>query len=540
MEFYFSDQEDGVNPSMLQRTDSKEIEPNANHDPDSTLLEAEDLEVEQQLLQGYRQRITFFNLPDTVKRRILVYAGLLRPCLITINNEQCRAKRAAGLCSNSSRISRPSWYSKWSTPYTGTCDHPALPVGVFLASRAARQELGALFFAHNRYSALIFGRQDYKFFSLATQWGLLHLRHLDILLGGQDRYLKNGRGVHRTVLNIWSEFCQNATERMPSLRYFSMKCKVKELDIASRLMCSMDPFPTLAHCAFHFSDVEHDDIRPVIKRAAWRLTGNLSDTESRPSFPYLKLPREIQLMILDQLLTECSDPWLPAAERHTGMIGFLDRQASPRRYSFLACCGTCSPVGSMCFCEIRQTAFSTSCSCFTSPLPYFLVSRSFYEDCRHIFFSKNRFALVEEEPEPIMRILNSIPTSSFMQIRQLSFKIPMVYRGHRSTSSVDATLSSWSVLRRFIREHFDLPRLSLSVVVPELKSSYFHHNKSKRQILTTFLAGMQDLRDFRVYLADDPSLEKELELLVLGRNTVGRYKPWPNMSLSETTQSTSA
>ncbi|KAL4946048.1 hypothetical protein BDV06DRAFT_183478, partial [Aspergillus oleicola] len=415
--------------------------------------------------------------------------------------------------------------------FHGACDHPALPVGVFLASHAAREQLGTLFFGHNRITVSLIGRQEYKLFSKSMRWGLLHLRHLHILLGGQDRYLKMRSGVHRTVWSIWTEFCERAPERMPALKYFSLKCKVKELEVANRLMCIMDPFPTLAQCAFHFSEHEIDEIQPVIKRAAWRLTGNLGDNENRPPFPFMKLPRELQLMILDHLLTQRYDPYLPAAERDMAMVGFLDRKSRPTTHFPLACCGTCSPVGSTCFCEIRQTAFSTSCSCFSSPLPYFLVSRGLYEDCRRIFFTKNQFTFVDDEPEPIMRFLNSIPTTSFMQIRHLSFKFPLSYRTyHRSSRTENAALLSWSVLRRFIKEHFDLPRLSLTVVDLGTRGSTGFFNKYMRRMLTTFTMDLQDLRDFRVFLKDDPSFEKELERAVLGRNTtVERYRPWVNL-----------
>ncbi|KAL2817265.1 hypothetical protein BDW59DRAFT_133566 [Aspergillus cavernicola] len=476
--------------------------------------------------------ITFFDLPEHIKIRILVYAGLLRPCLINIAFERSRLKLEPGLCSNgnSVRMSRVSWSGPWVDPYHGPCGHPRLPIEVFLTSRAARRELGALFFAHNRFSIYLYGKSEYNIFSGATAWGLQHLRRLHLELGPREnRFLKLATGIHRTIQNVWTNFCLDSRERMPALKYFSMKCKVKELIVASKLMCTMDPFPTLFHCAFHFNHFQDDDIRPVIKRAAWRLTGNLD----RPPFPFTHLPKEVQLMILEHVLIKRSDPCLPALERDAGMVALLDRKNPRPTSSPLACCGTCSPLRAMCFCAARQTAFSTTCSCFSSPLPYFLVSRSFYEDCRRVFFSQTLFTFVDEEPESIMRFLNYIPTSSFMQIRHLSFKFPLSYRlYHKSARSEDAAVLSWSVLRRFIREHFDLPRLSLSIVDLGTRDTMASRNKYMRKLLIAF-TDLQGLREFRVYLANDPSFEKELERAVVGRASPGRYKPYNTLPIGQ-------
>ncbi|KAL4806238.1 hypothetical protein BDV18DRAFT_124725 [Aspergillus unguis] len=486
----------------------------------------------QQPVDSSRKRLTFLDLPEKIKIRILQYAGLLRTCLVDFRNEKFRLQRPAylsvhRLCStgNRMRLTGPGWTDKWQSPYSETCDHPALPLNVLLASRAARQEVGALFFSHNRFTATLDTRHEFINFVLATKWGLQHIRYLNLNLGQLNyrNFKIGGQGYHRVILRIWTEFCQNSTQKMPSLRHFSMKCKVRDLEAASKLIRTMDPFPTLLHCAFHFGDFQDDDIQPVIKRAAWRLTGNLSD--QRSPFRFAELPKEIQIMILEHVLVQRLDPYLPASERATSVVGFLDRKLRPSTHAPHVCCGTCSPSGVRCFCEGSQTAFSTSCICFTSPLPYFLVNRAFYQECRRLFYSKNHFTCVEDEPEPIMRFLISIPTSSFMQIRQLSFKFPLVYRSHRSSRQEEAGLLSWAVLRRFILEHFDLSRLSLSIVDLGSRGGSSQRNKYLRRMLKEF-TNLPGLREFRVYLADDPSFEKELEQAVTGKTTVGRYRPY--------------
>ncbi|KAL3460813.1 hypothetical protein BJX64DRAFT_289945 [Aspergillus heterothallicus] len=469
---------------------------------------------------------TFFDLPQDVKIRILQYAGLLRPCLINFAFEKHRTKTSRGICGNGNpvRMTRLSWTGTWVDPYHTPCNHPEVPIHVLQTCRKARTELGALFFAQNHFTIYLYARTEYKLFCVATQWGMKHLRHLHLDLGPREnRYLKSNGSVHRTTWAMWTHFCNNSKEGMPALRKFSMKCKVKDLEIASRLMRTMQPFPILAQCAFHLSNKQDEDIRAVIRRAAWRLTGSLDE---RPPFPFAKLPKEVQFIILDYLLYNRSDPFIPASERDTSTIGFLDRRLHRTTSSPLNCCGTCSPLRAMCFCEARQTAVSTTCSCFSSPIPYFLVSRKFYEDSRRIFFSRNLFTFVDEDPEYNMRFLSTIPTMSFMQIRHLCFKFPRSWRiFHRSAKTEEVALLSWSVLRRFIREHFDIARLSLSIVDLGSTEATAHRNKYMRKMLKAF-SDLQGLRGFRVYLADDPCFEKELECAITGRVSVGRYRPY--------------
>ncbi|QMW32464.1 hypothetical protein COH20_003814 [Aspergillus flavus] len=475
---------------------------------------------------SFQQGISFLSLPEIAKIKILEYAGLLRPCLIDISSECVRRNpNIQPLCNRSSmRETKGSW-----TAFVDRgCTHPRLPTALFQTSRAVRDEIGSMFFGLNRFSAMLYRKADFCQFRDATLWGMEHLKYLHIDLGPCDRrFLKLYGGVHRTIMKIWVAFCDLAAVRMPSLTYFSLKCRVKDLEVAHKLMCAMDHFPSLAQCAIHLNQYQENDIRAVVKRSCWRLTNNLGD---RPPFGFLRLPKEVQLLILEQLLINRPDPYIMASECPKGLVTLQDRRRQRPTIYPLTCCGTCSPLRAMCFCYARQTAFSTTCSCFTSPTPYFLVSRGFYEDARRVFFSKNNFAFTDEDPELIMRLLHYIPTSSFMQIRHLTFKFPLTFRSPARTAHrvEDAALLSWSVLRRFIREHFDIPRLSLTIIDLGTKNygngATQSRNKYLRKLLKAF-ADLRGLRDFRVYLADERSYERDAERAVLGFACHGRSKP---------------
>ncbi|KAE8150791.1 hypothetical protein BDV25DRAFT_105653 [Aspergillus avenaceus] len=490
-----------------------------------------DSETDTTFYDTSQSKITFLDLPVVAKKRILAYAGLLRPCLIDVTYERVRVdnlRDKTAPATNCTRSLMRETRGSWTTLVDRACDHPRLPVELFHVSHAVRDEIAPIFFGINRFSVMLYSKLHFKRFCNGIMWGIERLKYLHIDLGPRDnRFLKLAPGIHRMVFNIWEEFCQLATERMLSLTYFSLKCRIRDLEVAHKLVSPMDIFPIVCQSAVHFNQLRDDDLRIVARRTCRWLVG---DRTKEITFPYLYLPKEVQLLILEQLLIKRPDPYIAATDCSKGIVTLQDRGRQRTTLFPLTCCGTCSPLQAMCFCHARQTAYSTTCSCFSSPTPYFLVSRSFYEDARQIFFSKNNFAFMEEDPEHMMRLLLHIPTSSFMQIRHLTFKFPLAFRntGRFTHRNEDYTLLSWAVLRRFIREHFDVSRLSLTIVDCGTKNhipqSVPYRNRYLRKLLRSF-ADLRGLRDFRVYLADDRIFEKDAERAVMGPACIDRPKP---------------
>ncbi|RAL14340.1 endonuclease III domain-containing protein [Aspergillus homomorphus CBS 101889] len=474
-------------------------------------------------------RITFMDLPHEVRVKILEYAGLLRKCVINLRYESVRRKQNGGSCLRGDhRHFIPSSPGTWAER---DCNHPKLPIELFKLSRASREEAGTVFFSCNRFNAPLYSRADYRTFVLSMGWGLDRLRYLHLdLTPREHRYLKLAGGVHRTALRIWNSFCHVAATEMHGLKYLSMKCKVRELEVATRLMREMDPFPVLSQCAFHFDHTYEEHIQNVIRRAALRVTDSLS---VKHVFPFTRLPREIQFLILELLLVNRPDPFLPLMDSLEGVVSLQDRRKVMRNniYSPLNCCGTCSPVGALCFCRGRHTAFSTSCSCLETPINYFLVSRDFYRDARLTFYSRNKFAFLEEDPEFMMQFLHRLPTSTTELMRHLILKFPGHYRHIPRTGprSEEQTLIWWSVLRRFIREHFTIPSLSLSIVDMGWKGTSGGSEARRRylkKLLEAFL-DLKGLRDYRLHLTDNNELARIMEREMLGDASSHRVRVGP-------------
>ncbi|KAL5355263.1 hypothetical protein BJX96DRAFT_170508 [Aspergillus floccosus] len=451
-------------------------------------------------------RVTFLDLPEDIKIKILEYVELLQPQLIDVSFENVRFNQ--GL--SSYRRSPPTRMTKG--PFQ---TYLLPPPSLFLASKAAREELGRLFFSRNQFSVFLHHKSNYKIFCNSFGWGFEHLQYLYVDLGPREhRSLRIGPGVHRTIMRVWTDFCKKAADEMPNLVDFSLKCRVKDFEVATKLISTMDPFPPLVRCAIWLNHQQDDDVYPVVKRAVWRLTDNLD----KPSFPFSRLPKEVQLMVLENLLGNSHDPYIQPCKdlKNTqGVVTFQDRRRHRTSNLCLTCCGTCSPMRAMCFCSTRQTAYSTTCSCFTSPVNYFLVSRGFYEDARRVFFSQNTFAFVDANPDSMMRILHYIPTDSLAHMGHLTFKFPFAWCA-RYTRPDDEVLVSWAILRRFIREHFDISRLSVTIVDVSQKNPYSNTSNRLMRTLVKSFSDLRGLRDFRVYLANDRIFEKEAESAVMG------------------------
>lgn len=480
-------------------------------------------------------RLTFFDLPEHIRTRIYLLAGLHRPCTTRIDTE--RQKQYPGrnnfceLDKEEPRVVRQGGYYTAGTTERD-CKHPDFPMPLLQVSRRVREEAAEIFLSRNRFAMLLAYRVDLDYFQQSLGWAFNRLKGLHIeLRPGDLRFLKLRGGMHTTAWNMWAAFCRQVRGNMPALSVFSLKCKVRAPEVAERLFEHMEGFPELLDCGIHFNSAYDDGLQVKVRQFCWKLTGRLDP----PPFPFTRLPKEVQLLVLELLLTNRPDPYSPRAGNSISE-GFTCLQSvvtfQNRRYLRahdvrpLMCCGTCSPSQAMCFCFSRQCAFSTSCTCFSTPLPYFLVSREFYNMARHIFYTKNAFAFVEEDPEDMLRITHSIPTSTFMLIRRLVFKFPYHHRIYRNTSRIEETaFLSWSVLRRFIREHFDLPKLTISIIDFGSRDTFMRtrliptRNRYLRRLLLSF-ADLKGLRNFWVFLADDPGFEEEAVAVVLGKKVV--------------------
>lgn len=98
---------------------------------------------------------------------------------------------------------------------------------------------------------------------------------------------------------------------------------------------------------------------------------------------------------------------------------------------------------------------------------YLLVSRQFYQDTRHEFYSRNNFVLHQVFPESLADLWWPMSRTSLSLIRHLSFIIPHTYHGGNQADEMlgfSYRLRQWDSLARFIRDHFVVEQLSLTFI----------------------------------------------------------------------------
>ncbi|KAJ9203456.1 hypothetical protein DTO164E3_2378 [Paecilomyces variotii] len=466
---------------------------------------------------------TFLDLPEKVRVRIYEYYGLVRSCPVDVVYEKGRSKNH----NRSACLEYPDkrdMVGNWNTTFGArNCDHPPLPLDIFLVSHAVYRDAFSTFYSKNKFTVFLRRRSDLVTFRISAARGLKHIRSIHVDLQTYDNRTIKADMVevdcHRACLNLWRSFSQVIATGMPRLRYFSIKCRVKDPETAMAVVENLEDFPALAGCSFYFNALPLPSVISVARDAAEYATTVVKDT-SEP-FPFLKLPKELQLMVWRHLLVVRWDPFIHSSKACAGLTTFQSHKCERAQdTSYLMCCGTCSMTGATCFCSYGQTALSSTCSCFRSPLPYFLVNREMYEDASGIFYTSNRFAFIQENPDQMMRFLHPFSNATLAKIRYLIVKFPPAHRSFGSPApKLERSLQlSWSILLRFFKEHFCMDRLSLTIVdlgtlgSPLIRSE---RNGYLRRFFQVFSA-LRGIHSFQVYLLDDHEYESTAEQIVMG------------------------
>ena len=479
--------------------------------------------------QTEKKGLTFLDLPDNARLLIYKYAGVHHACTTWVQPETHWKGHVRNFIQEGRRLSLQD--SMREEDRFKVCKQRHLPINLLQVSKGVRNDVAPLLIGENNFATVLASWSDVHEFRQSFSRSFHYLKHLHIDLRAHDQRnlrteIDGNGGVHKTIWHMWPDFCRDVREQMPRLRAFSLKCKVRDPEVARRLLEPMWDFPILQKCAILFNQQSIETIEPQVKRVCDHLTRRADPTP----FPFNMLPGEIKLQILEHALTNRSDPFAynTGNSPSVGLASVRGVVHLQRRRHMcvlpenpLVCCGTCSPMKTQCFCASRQTAYSSSCSCFSSPANCFLVSRDFYSIAAEVFFSLNTFLLIDDDPFSFLRITNGIPNEHLRYIHTLVLQFPRLTRvptrpAHRPNLTA---LQSWSILRRFVRDHFNLHRLGLYIL--DLGTSVDDPDtpltrvQFVRALLREFV-DLRGLRDFWVFLADDREFEREARRLVLG------------------------
>lgn len=213
-----------------------------------------------------------------------------------------------------------------------------------------------------------------------------------------------------------------ASHIIPGKLDLSLVCDVwhRDVQIATRVLDGLFLLPRLKNCHVRLSERRDKLLQHITQRGVFRARGIISPEHPLPPglssspdhldpFRLLDLPREIRLRIL-----EYTDLVTPSKEvmwhRNGSVSGYYVQRAPCHHYEGPGFCvpdcgGACrfsscwqSPwkepsIG--CFCCLQHTAASTRCRCWATPTSLFLICRTIYSEANLIFYSQNRFIIVD-------------------------------------------------------------------------------------------------------------------------------------------------
>lgn len=152
----------------------------------------------------------------------------------------------------------------------------------------------------------------------------------------------------QSVLRRWERFCDSVPRTIPGVKDFSQECRIRDAETAKKVLSQMKSFPLLRQCAFYFHPLADSETLSIARETAYAST--LMIRASPTPFQFLDLPVELQLMVMEHLLTCRCDPLVPprmVKRLSAGQI-VLKNHIKSGIFSPL-CCGTCSTPRSTCF-----------------------------------------------------------------------------------------------------------------------------------------------------------------------------------------------
>lgn len=280
----------------------------------------------------------------------------------------------------------------------------------------------------------------------------------------------------------------------------SLVCDVDEaaVEFANQVVDALQPFSQLKDCHVRLSRTPNFRLRELAQDAASKARGirpSEQPSDSTPSpkrFPLLSLPVELRQRIFEytDLITPLKEvtwsrghgkylatrPYCPSWE------GRGDHDWAPEIHhgcQFDSCSLRPYPQRSIgCFCRRDHGAFSSTCRCWAPPTPLFLVCRLLREDTNLVFFSGNRFVVMDGPamcpfgpPYPGVYESNRLAASRFLKdavpagchrhLRFLELVFPPWAPGSWPQDENHPTLQDWSDTVDWVKNRINGPALTM-------------------------------------------------------------------------------
>lgn len=514
------------------------------------------------------RRSQFLALPPSIRRQIYHSAGLATGMTFHINRWATRKK------------SFPSRHVPFN--HGSHAELPPLPTDLFPVCRLVNQEITQAFYSENYFAITRQCPRGLRALERFRDSTLRQIRFLAIRVnvdscietccghrlrrcGNGNRYLRNfhthdapldaGITSHHNTILQWQQICARLSNAEPGRLTLFIICDCADRYTADMVVTLLSTFPILKDCALRIARDHNDEMQRLAEDTVYRLTGR-SPPPRIPPFQFLRLPKEIQLNILNytKLVNghhiTCDESWMNYGDSCS--VGGAPAPVPYEGSGLLAC-----------FCSKSHSAFNFRCQNCKSlgfPLALFLVSRGFRDLATKVFYGKNVFAvsIVDDtspyycpsaminRPMSIVPNLTRFPNGAIQFLTSLIFSFEVCALHHLRSNRLD--WKHWVDTIELLSKEANLAVLRLQVQLKEswyctasdlqivFEASWWERMSETYHRLVQPMACLKGLQDFFVhikrrsgFLVPDESatnwpreLEYRLERIVMGQ----KYDAW--------------
>ena len=316
------------------------------------------------------------------------------------------------------------------------CECSAFPYQLLYVSKAIANEVSAIFYSENYFTVFrnslgglsVLGSLSHKALSQMTSLSIyiniveederewIFDCHVMCSVSKMSTAFRKERHWDEThSIKEWQRLCKILRPNIkPNRLKLFLACDMADIELSDEFLQPLLETPTLQlrECSirlasgflkpgntnYHTPGSLQELValaRLKAQQAADQLTTNRL---TQSSFRYGDLPKEIRLQILEH--TELVSPFDLAWTSNPPVN--LDYQPHKSQfyehrtfhygtYGPAACCQKCSPRTDACTCFLECGAFSTTCTCWTMPVQFFLVNKQMKDDAEFVFYSNNHF-----------------------------------------------------------------------------------------------------------------------------------------------------
>ncbi len=333
------------------------------------------------------------------------------------------------------------------------------------------------------------------------------LSHVD----SHDMPLDGSADLTNALLEEWREtVAYLASHVVPGQLELTLVCDVHrdDIEVAKHVVDGLRLLPLLKDCHVRLCGKAEPRFQQLAQEAALQACGIKSCGHS--AGPYLlNLPSELQLRILQ--FTDLITPYNEVVWMRTSRGYRIERapcaeliRGHPCPPEFHNGCqfNQCweklwwkPSIG--CFCRRRHAAFSSQCRCWAPPTPLFLVCRALNLAANRIFYSENRFIVIDgPSTYPVVpRPPGDYPHKSFAASQFLQQVVPPHCLGHLRFLEVvfapfvllngplggHPALVDWFETLNWAKGTLNLPALSLRLIVARDSGNHEYMEMTRAQ-----------------------------------------------------------